>query len=837
MATSQDPTEPDPSAPTRKTTPHGGTSAAAAPTRWVTAVLRPGRSSGPAAPAAERTAQLPRQGAAPQPASGMGRWLSGLVSRAIVGSTTELEATIPQQLRETYTILEHIGSGGEAVVYLAEPRNSPGKYCALKLYRPGHDINRELLDRLRTRSAPDLYTPAIHGYGYARSPWGEDLAWEAQEYFPTGSLREVLNHAPLDEARARDIVAAVAACLRYWQDNLQFNHTDVKPENLLVRQADPPVFALTDFGGAVRATLSRVYGGVAITDTYAAPEVVEGRREAPGAWWSLGIMAHELRTGRRPDRDEGLLAARSREVDVSAIPEENWRLLARGLLGLVPESRWSYPQVNQWLGGERPQVARTRRYTSLSFGDVSHDDPPSLAFDLMDRSEAGAVWLRSHTQQLRSWLDREVNDHTFDRTYLTQLDQHPERAHLAIGALAARFVPGMPPRYRGHDVTAEGLLSLADSDANQRSVLREALELGAVGIAARHWCDHAECRAGGTNRCGQLERAQHEVPLIMERVQEAAREVGETTTAARPGTPEWDSAWAQATQLVLDPEATRRYRRLLRTSTWNPLSQDAPRHSTWWRDQRRRGLRVTSGEISAQAALVTAFLMRPVASEASAKNRELQRLEGRQRWQDRWQRGRAAVTRGSDRDDSAQPALPDGQSPAEQERAARQTQRQRDAERRRADRRMHQVQRAMSAGRCRRHGYPLAFLGLLDGTGALLWTTVGLYSTSAGIATTQSIATSFAEGPIGTALATPTSALVGLLPAEVGFRWWFPVALAVLLWLACRTAASRTRAARTRLAASWFAVAGSIVMAMRLLASGLLMVAMGVLIPLSLLFG
>lgn len=60
------------------------------------------------------------------------------------------------------------------------------------------------------------------------------------------------------------------------------------------------MFALTDFGGAVRATMSQIYGGQAITEAYAAPEVIEGRREAPAAWWSLGVIAHELVTGQRP---------------------------------------------------------------------------------------------------------------------------------------------------------------------------------------------------------------------------------------------------------------------------------------------------------------------------------------------------------------------------------------------------------------------------------------------------------------------------------------------------------------------------------------------------------
>src|SRR5699024_11682354 len=86
-------------------------------------------------------------------------------------------------------------------------------------------------DRRRTRGGGSPPSTAIHGYGSATMSWGENLAWEAQEYFALGSLREVIDQAPLDDEHARAVVAAVAECLRHWQEELQHNHTDVKPEN------------------------------------------------------------------------------------------------------------------------------------------------------------------------------------------------------------------------------------------------------------------------------------------------------------------------------------------------------------------------------------------------------------------------------------------------------------------------------------------------------------------------------------------------------------------------------------------------------------------------------
>ncbi|WP_017540413.1 protein kinase domain-containing protein, partial [Nocardiopsis halophila] len=304
----------DPAAPTTRLDP-----AADGKTRWVTRVLRPGSDAGPTVrvdrartttprprPTA-RTTAAPRGGPSAgatavhtsgrpswwrRAAAAVASWFARIMARVVVGPAGELDYAVPAELRRRYTVLGRIGAGGEAVVYLAEPAapagEGTGTRLALKVYRPGHDINRELLERLQARGSADPHTPSIHGYGHAGSAWGDQVAWEAQEYFPDGSLRTLLGQAPLDDDRAKELVGAVAECLRHWQEELQHNHTDVKPENLLIRSADPPVFALTDFGGAVRATMSRVYGTLAVTEEYAAPEVVEGRREAPAAWWSLG---------------------------------------------------------------------------------------------------------------------------------------------------------------------------------------------------------------------------------------------------------------------------------------------------------------------------------------------------------------------------------------------------------------------------------------------------------------------------------------------------------------------------------------------------------------------
>ena len=865
----------DPVPPTTRINPAMGA------TRWVTRVFRPGAATRPPesdlgedgtrvlpSGGTDRTSVLSPDATRLQQPSGASQgsarpdvpgrapwwrallgplldWMARLVSRVVIGPAGDLDYAVPAELRRRYQILGRLGAGGEAVVYLVEPTDTPGHRLALKVYRPGHDINRELLGRLRARGTASPHTPAIQGYGTATSSWGEELAWEAQEYFFHGTLREIIDEAPLDDERARAIVRAVADCLHHWQSELQHNHTDVKPENLLVRSLDPPVVALTDFGGAVRATMSRVYGGQAITEDYAAPEVIEGRREAPAAWWSLGVMVHELVTGRRPERGGNWLTARNTEVDISAISDEHWRLAARGLLTPAPSARWGHEEVAAWLAGERPRIRTARRLRPIDFAGASHEDPPSLAFDLLDRSDTGALWLRSHWSELRTWLDREVNDYTFDRSYLTGLDERPEWAHVAISALAARYVPGMPPRFRGHEISADGLLSLATGDASRHSVVREAVQTGVVGLGSQHWCPHPSCRSGGSGRCALLERVQHEVPLLMRRVQENLDHlVGSGPDAPRrPAGHEIDTTWARAVESVLVDEAVSRHRSLLRRQSWHPQQRSFAPNAPWWVEQRRTALRDGGDPLAARGAILTALVLLPEADRIGRTISERERADGRARRQDRWaslagaaraQWGNAKERAASARQRRAQAATrPDDPAPPRDSDRTRQAdaakeRRRRERAERRVERTMGQIQRAMRAGRCRRFAYPAALLGLLDGLGRALRPEEGFFPENPWVTDTYTGLLDFSTNPVSEAAAS----LTGLLPGDVGAAWWFPVLLSVALLYLGRSAAGQKVKARRRLAAFRLAVGGSVLMLVVLMSTGLLALGSGILIPL-----
>jgi len=107
------------------------------------------------------------------------------------------------------------------------------------------------------------------------------------DLYPTG-LREV---------HARFYTAILALALRHIH-SMGYVYRDVKLENVLV--GNDGYVKLCDFGFAKNVASSRTFTKCG-TDEYAPPEAVSGRGRSTAAdWWGLGILLHEMLTGRPP---------------------------------------------------------------------------------------------------------------------------------------------------------------------------------------------------------------------------------------------------------------------------------------------------------------------------------------------------------------------------------------------------------------------------------------------------------------------------------------------------------------------------------------------------------
>ncbi|MGS2806332.1 protein kinase domain-containing protein [Nocardia sp. MW-W600-9] len=201
-----------------------------------------------------------------------------------------------------YRIERLLGRGGMGTVYLAAHPRLP-RQVALKL------LNRELSSdpevRGRFEREADVSAHLDHpGIVSVLDRGVEDgLMWISMQYVD-GTDASVFRGAPVDPARAIDIVAQTAEALDYAHERGVL-HRDVKPANILLAAARTgDRVLLTDFGiarlrGDARQ-LTRT-GAFLATLAYASPEQLSGASvDHRSDQYSLGCTLFTLLTGESP---------------------------------------------------------------------------------------------------------------------------------------------------------------------------------------------------------------------------------------------------------------------------------------------------------------------------------------------------------------------------------------------------------------------------------------------------------------------------------------------------------------------------------------------------------
>ncbi|WP_433256937.1 hypothetical protein ACQPYK_18975 [Streptosporangium sp. CA-135522] len=529
--------------------------------------------------------------------------------------------SVPWSLSGKYVTERLLVQNDECDLYLARSRKDDATVVTLRIYRPGLSVDPALPQRLSGLITAEPYTTRLIDYDRTGA------AWLVQEFLPLGTLRDLMNGTPFQEERSREIVAAVARCLDCWQGALGHRVGDFGPDDLLVRQSGPLVLALGHHRAAQWTALSTG------SPWPAPPETVEGVREAPAAWWTLGVIAHELLTGRPPVFEPG-----DATVGLGAVDDERWERLLTGLLTLDPDARWDGEAVKSWLAGGAPDVVPVRRYAPIEFGGRRHATPAALATDLTARPGAAESWLRDGGRaRLAVWLDREVRDERFDRAWLDETEP------VALAAFAATFTAGLRPRYRGMAIDADGLLDLARGGSSGHHALAEAASSGALAHAARHRCSHQECPDGTAGGCARLRRVETEVPAVMAEVGGVLDRLYDVVGQVSGET--WERGVAAAVELCLVPQAARAHRWRLRAESLHPLRRAAIVRIPWWSEQRRNALKGDAGELGTRAALVSVLLLTSSADEAGRQLAEESREELRRRRQELADQGRSAAVR------------------------------------------------------------------------------------------------------------------------------------------------------------------------------------------------
>jgi serine/threonine protein kinase len=248
------------------------------------------------------------------------------------------EAEVPQSillpghvLKGRYEIEERHGSGGQSIVYRATDLVL-SRRVVIKVMSgvPGHHLLLKQRFEREMQALSRIDHPAVIGI-LDVGVLDDGAPFLVIQYVDGVSVRELLQHGPLDRRQVARIVRAVGAALSA-AHTAGIAHLDLKPENIMVQRVGDgtETIKLIDFGIAridrSNPTSNLVTIMIAGSVRYMSPEQFDGRNSKAADIYALGLVVCELLSG-SPDlrvlpRTIGTAARRLIEQAVAYRPED-----------------------------------------------------------------------------------------------------------------------------------------------------------------------------------------------------------------------------------------------------------------------------------------------------------------------------------------------------------------------------------------------------------------------------------------------------------------------------------------------------------------------------------
>jgi serine/threonine-protein kinase len=210
-----------------------------------------------------------------------------------------------------YRTIERVGSGGMAVVLLAEDERL-GRHVAVKRLHAQSPEDTARRFRREARLGASLNHPnLVSVYDIVTDEEGVLIV---MEYVDGETLAAALARGPLPSTRAIEVLRGLAAALDHAHDE-GIVHRDVKPANVLLGRDGRVKLADLGIATAVEGTRITMSGTVLGTAAYMAPEQLEGHNPGPAAdVYSLAVVAWEALSGRRAYEGQTPLAIAHRKT-------------------------------------------------------------------------------------------------------------------------------------------------------------------------------------------------------------------------------------------------------------------------------------------------------------------------------------------------------------------------------------------------------------------------------------------------------------------------------------------------------------------------------------------
>lgn len=231
---------------------------------------------------------------------------------------------IGKRLSGRYKVLEMIGGGGMANVYLAHDMILD-RDVAVKMLRLDFANDEEFIRRFRreAQSATSLAHPNIVNiYDVGEE---NDLYYIVMEYVDGQTLKQYIQqNSPLRVEEALEIMRQLTSAISHAHQN-HIVHRDIKPQNILVDRVGN--VKITDFGIAMALSATSITQTNSVLGSvhYLSPEQARGgMANKKSDIYSLGIVMFELLTGRLPFSGESAVSIALKHLQSETPSVRRW---------------------------------------------------------------------------------------------------------------------------------------------------------------------------------------------------------------------------------------------------------------------------------------------------------------------------------------------------------------------------------------------------------------------------------------------------------------------------------------------------------------------------------
>jgi serine/threonine protein kinase len=316
---------------------------------------------------------------------------------------------------DRYEVIEKLGSGGEADVYQVRSGRFAMLFAAKVIKFVSNDIDETIPEFLAMTEL--RHRNVISCYGGFVCQGHVILLYEHCE---GGTLEDLLRSHPdgLPPDQFLSFARQLVEGVRYCHDR-DIAHCDLKPANVLFRDANDSVLRISDFGASTRKSQAEAMQG---TLQYMAPERFLEAKVEPKATdvWSLGMMLIKMKTGMMP------LEGR----DDSDLP---WIIPAEDFSWQVQDERLS--ELLKWMlsmePAKRPTLAEVAAHPALVSEPLPVPVPVRRAGALGRRTSAGRLTKMTGTWVIpkRASWDDELGPQGM--ALMTRRNSNPKRAAIA----------------------------------------------------------------------------------------------------------------------------------------------------------------------------------------------------------------------------------------------------------------------------------------------------------------------------------------------------------------------------------------------------------------------